>query len=418
MISGTSTRIVVTGVGTINPLGGDVTETWRNLLAGRSGIGPIRRFDAAASGLKTHIAGEVSDFVGPGFDVGQAVDRLDRCSQFAVVAAREALLGARLAPEPAERAGLAVVLGSAFGGVGTLDAAGSVLRAQGSRRVSPLMFPKSMGNAAAAAISLYCGARGPALAINSACASAADAIGLAADLIRAGRARMALAGGSEAAILPLMLAALERMGAVTSRYNAHPTLASRPFERDRDGFVIAEGAAMLVLERADDALRRGAPLLAELAGYGSTSDAHHLTAPAPDGRGALGAMHLALADAGELPDAIRHINAHGTSTRLNDAIEAQAIRTLLGVRAQHVPVTATKSASGHMGGATGALEALLCVQSCRTGLAPPTLNYDVADPECALDIVSGAPRRLEPGLVLSNAFGFGGHCACLAFRPL
>lgn len=412
-----ATRIVVTGIGTINPVGRSVEETWRNLLAAQSGIGAIRSFDPAKYGLKTRIAGEVVGFDGPAFDVGPATGRLDRFSQFALVAAQEALESAQLRIDPSNRDEVAVILGSAFGGVSTLQLATETMATRGSRRVSALMFPKSMSNASAAAVCMYTGARGPAMTVNSACASAADAIGVAADIIRSGRAQVAVTGGSEAAILPVMLAALDRMGAVTSRYNDCPQRASRPFERDRDGFVIAEGAAILVLESEAHARARRVRILAELAGYGSTSDAFHLTAPAPDGERALSAMRQALSAAGAGRSDIVHVNAHGTSTRLNDVVEAKVIRTLLAERADQTPVTATKSASGHMGGATGALEAVLCVKSCETGLAPPTLNYDIPDPECRLDIVSGTARTLPSGLTLSNSFGFGGHCACLAFRP-
>ncbi|MCC6706891.1 MAG: beta-ketoacyl-[acyl-carrier-protein] synthase family protein [Gammaproteobacteria bacterium] len=412
-----STRVVVTGIGTINALGRSVDETWAGLLAARSGIGRIRRFDAESFGLKTWIAGEISDFAGPSFAAGQAIERLDRCSQFALVAAHEALLGAGLVVDAGNRDRVAVIMGAALGGTASLAHGVETLLTRGSRRVNALMFPKSMSNASAAAVSLYSGARGPAMTLNSACASATDAIGIAADLIRAGRVDVAIAGGSEAAILPVMMASLDRMGAITSRYNDSPARASRPFDRDRDGFVIAEGAGVLVLESERHARQRQAPMLAELAGYAAASDAYHLTAPAPDGDRALGVMRAALADASATRDDVVHINAHGTSTRLNDALEARVIGELLGERVVAVPVSATKSATGHMGGATGGLEAVLCVKSCESGLAPPTLNFEQADPECHLDIVSGSARAVSRGVILSNSFGFGGHCACLAFRP-
>lgn len=413
----TSTRIVVTGMGTINALGRTVDETWARLLAARSGIGVIRNFDPEQYGLKTRIAGEVDDFKGPAFAVGQAVERLDRSTQLALVAAHEALLSAGLTINAANRDGVAVVMGSALGGAASLHHGVETLLTRGSRRVSALMFPKCMGNACAAAVSLYSGTRGPAFTINSACASATDAIGVAADLIRAGRVDIALAGGSEAAILPVMMASLDRMGAITSRYNGSPQLASRPFDRDRDGFVIAEGSGMLILESERHARGRQAHILAEIAGYSSASDAYHLTAPAPDGERALSVMRAALLDAGAGSEDVVHINAHGTSTRLNDALEARVISELLGERTSCTPVSATKSATGHLGGATGGLEAVLCVKSCITGLAPPTLNYEHGDAESRLDIVCGAARALPPGLILSNSFGFGGHCSCLAFRP-
>ena len=416
-MASSATRVVVTGVGTINALGRDTDETWAKLLAAQSGIGLIRGFEAERFGLKTLIAGEVDDFVGPDFAVGQAVDRLDRSAQFALVAAHEALRDAGLTIDSDNRDRVAVVMGAALGGAASLHHGVETLLSRGSRRVSALMFPKAMSNASAAAVSLYSGARGAAMTINSACASAADAIGVAADMIRAGRADVVVAGGSEAAILPVMMASLERMGAITSRYNDCPQRASRPFDRDRDGFVIAEGAAVLVLESEAHARRRHARLLAELAGYAAAADAYHLTAPAPDGDRALAVMRAALVDARASVEEVVHINAHGTSTRLNDALEAKVIAELLGERVASTPVSATKSATGHMGGATGGLEAVLCVKSCGTGLAPPTLNHEQADAESRLDIVSGTARALPPGVVLSNSFGFGGHCACLAFRP-
>lgn len=412
-----STRVVVTGIGSINALGRSVDETWAALLAARSGIGRIRSFDPGSFGLKTWIAGEVSDFAGPSFATGQAIERLDRCSQFALVAAHEALLGAGLVVDAGNRDRIAVIMGAALGGTASLAHGVETLLTRGSRRVNALMFPKSMSNASAAAVSLYSGARGPAMTLNSACASATDAIGFAADLIRAGRVDVALAGGSEAAILPVMMASLDRMGAITSRYNDRPAQASRPFDRDRDGFVIAEGAGVLVLESESHARQRQAPMRAELAGYAAASDAYHLIAPAPDGDRALGVMRGALADAGATCDDVVHINAHGTSTRLNDALEARVIGELLGRRTGITPVSATKSATGHMGGATGGLEAVMCIKVCETGMAPPTLNFEQADAECHLDIVSGSARAVPQGVILSNSFGFGGHCACLAFRP-
>ncbi len=411
-----ATKVVITGLGTVNPVGLGTEETWTRLLAGQSGIGLIRSFDPDEWGIQTKIAGEIN-----GFDPEQWMDRkearrLDRFSQLAVAAASEAVEQARLTLEGDTRYQVGTIIASGVGGLTTIIEQTNTLRDQGARRVSPFTVPMMMPNAAAGLVSIHLNCWGPSFATVSACASAADSLGVAFDMIRAGRTSAMLAGGSEATIIPICVASFDQAHALTVTHNDEPTKASRPFDLNRDGFVLSEGAAVLVLESEEFARARGAPILAELAGYGAGADGFHITAPEPGGRGAVKAMQDALKDAGATPDEVTYINAHGTSTPLNDKVETLAIYKVFGDAASTIPVSSTKSMTGHLAGAAGALEALVCTKVVETGWAPPTINYDTPDPECSVDCIPWEARQMKDGVVLSNSFGFGGHSSCLAFR--
>lgn len=407
-------RVVVTGLGAVTPLGNDVPTFWEAVLAGRSGIGPIEQFDA--SDLDVRIAGEVKDFDPVALLGRREARRSDRCTQFALEAARQAVEDAELRFDGAtSKDGAGVVIGTGIGGVLTLLENYDSLQAHGPRRVSPFMVPMMMPNAAAAAVAIRYGLRGPNVCIASACATGSHAIGEAAEMIRRGDADVIIAGGSEAAIHPLSVAGFKNMGALSTRNDA-PERASRPFDAERDGFVIGEGAGVVVLEALEHAQSRGAQIYAELVGYGATADAFHVTAPDESGAGAAAAMDRALRDAGLPPEAVDYINAHGTSTPLNDRIETQAIRTVFGPHADRLAVSSTKSMIGHLMGAAGAVEAIACIKSLETGWVHPTINYEHPDPDCDLDYVPNKARRLDPHVALSNSFGFGGHNGCLVFR--
>lgn len=410
-------RVVVTGLGTVCPVGLNTAQSWENILSGRSGIGPITAFDPDEFGTKTRIAGEVKDFDPREFMEGKEAKRMDRFTQFAVVAAAEALehSGLDLSGENATRVG--TIIASGVGGIITLLDQEQVLRKSGARRVNPFTVPMLMSNAAAGAVSIRFGSRGPSFSVASACASTTDGVGVALDLIRSGRSRAMIAGGVEAPIHPISVAAFEQAHALSRTHNDTPALASKPFDLNRDGFVLSEGGAILILEDADYARARGAEIICELIGYGSASDSYHITAPAPDAHGAVQAMTIAMEDAEIDPGAVAYINAHGTSTELNDKMEALAIHTVFGERARSLPVSSTKSMTGHLGGAAGSIEAVFGALAAQTGHLPPTINYETPDPDCDLDVVPNKMRRIDPGVVLSNSFGFGGHCATLAFRP-
>ena len=408
--------VVVTGLGATTPLGGDVASTWAGLLDARSGV---RRLDAEwAAELPVRIAAPVA--VEP-TDVLDRVEArtLDRAQQFALVAAREAWADAGFSPEAGvdpER--LAVVVGTGIGGVLTLLTQYDALRERGARRVSPHTVPMLMPNGPAATVGLALTARAGVHTPVSACASGAEAIALALDLLRAGRADVVVAGGTEAAIASLPIAGFAAMRALSTRED-EPETASRPYDKARDGFVLGEGAAVLVLETREHAHRRGARVYAELAGAGISADAHHVAAPEPTGAGAARALALAMRDAGLQPSDVVHVNAHATSTPLGDVAEANALRTALGDAASTIPVTATKSCTGHLLGAAGALEAAITVLSLHHGVVPPTRNLDDPDDEVGLDVVRFEPRALAPGgAALSNSFGFGGHNVTLAFKAV
>jgi 3-oxoacyl-[acyl-carrier-protein] synthase II len=409
-------RVVVTGLGAVTPMGNDVATIWERLLAGQSGIDRTRAFDA--SDLEVQIAAEVKDF-DPRQRLGRrSVRRNDRFGLFALAAAIEAVADAGLsfddAPDAA-RARVGVLVGTGIGGVLTLLEEYEVLKQRGPDRVSPFMIPKLMPNAASAAIAIDQDLRGPNFSLNSACATGSHAIGEAADLIRRGLADVMICGGSDAGTHPLSVSALANMKALSTR-NDEPQRASRPFDAERDGFVLGEGAGVLILESVEHAVERGATVRGELAGYGATCDAYHIAAPAETGEGAARAMALAIQDAGLSPSDVDYINAHGTSTPLNDAIETQAIRRVFGSHADRLAVSSTKSMMGHLMGAAGAVEAIACVRSLETGWVHATINYEKPDPACDLDYVPNEPRLLKPRTILSNSFGFGGHNACLILR--
>jgi 3-oxoacyl-[acyl-carrier-protein] synthase II len=407
------TTVVVTGLGATTPLGGDVRSTWEALLAGRSGV---RRLDEEwAAELPARIAAPA--LVDPATVIDRVkVRRLDRCEQFALVAAREAWANAGAPETDPDRIGVAV--SSGIGGVGSTLSAYDTLNSQGWQRLSPYTVPMLMPNGSAGWISMEINAKAGVHTTVSACASGAESVGYAIDMIRSGRADIVLAGGTEAAIIPLNLAAFAAMRALSLR-NDEPERASRPFDKGRDGFVLGEGAAMLVLESAEHAARRGAPVLAVAAGVGYSSDAHHIAQPAPDGRGAALAMTRALDDAGIAPSQVVHVNAHATSTDAGDVAEAQAIASALGEAASGAVVTAMKSMTGHLLGGAGALEAVATVLALSEGVAPPTINLDDPDDSVTIDIAT-EPRPLRrpdgaPMAALNNSFGFGGHNVALAF---
>jgi len=406
-------RVVITGLGAVTPLGNDVPTMWEGLLAGRSGIGPITAFDPAK--LEVRIAAEVKDFDPVALFGRREARRNDRFAHFALEAARQAIADAGLQFDDGLGLVTGVLIGTGIGGLLTLLKGYDVLQARGPRRVSPFMVPMMMPNAASAAIAIAHGLRGPNLCLSTACATGSHAIGEAAEMIRRGPAQVMVCGGSEAVIAPLALAGFKNMGALSTR-NDEPERASRPFDAERDGFVTGEGAGVLILESLDHARQRGARIYAELVGYGATADASHITAPDEEGTGTARAMQLALKDAGLAPEQVDYINAHGTSTPLNDRTETRAIRAVFGPHADRLAVNSTKSMLGHLIGATGAVEAIVCLKSLETGWVHPTINYEHPDPECDLDYVPNQARRLDPQVALSNSSGFGGHNGCLIFR--
>jgi 3-oxoacyl-[acyl-carrier-protein] synthase II len=406
----TRRRVAVTGLGVKTPAGCDLDSFWQTLLAGRSTAATIRRVDPSA--LPVRIACELTDFDPTTYFDSKEIRRTDRVAQVAFGAAADALADAGdLGADPA-RCG--VVCAAGVGGLITQEEQEYNLFSKGPSRVSPMLVPMMMPNASAALVGLKLGWTGPNFCIATACAGGSHAIGEGARLIREGSSDVVLAGGSEACVTPIAIAAFARMGALSNR-NDQPELASRPFDVERDGFVMGEGAGFLVLEEYDHAVARGAHIYGEVAGYGRNSDAYHVTAPAPGGAGAAHCMRLALADAGLEPSAIGHVNAHGTSTDLNDAAEAEAVIKVFGDHS--LPVTSAKGVIGHLIAAAGAVEAVASMLSMRDGLVPPTANHQRAEPELAIDVVAGEPRTLGPAPVVSNSFGFGGHNASLVLTP-
>jgi len=404
-------RVVVTGIGPVTPVGTGVEEFWTGLTAGRNGIGPIERFDA--SDLPVHLAGDVRDFDPSAWMDAKEIRRTDRFVHYAIASAKLAWQDAGTPEIPVERA--AIVFSTGIGGIETLLRQHSVLLEKGPGRVSPFMVPALMANAAAGHIAMIFGFTGPNFCTVSACASGAHAVGEGFRMVRDGLADLALVGGSEAATLPLTVAAFAQMTALTK--NTDPETASRPFDAGRDGFVLSEGACALVIERADRAEARGARVYAEVAGYGASDDAFHITAPDPKGTGAAIAIRRALEDAGEEPSVVDYVNAHGTSTQLNDAGETAALKAALGDEVAHrVAVSSTKSMTGHMLGAAGAVEAAASVLAIQRGVIPPTIHYETPDPDCDLDYVPNEARVAEVDFAISDSFGFGGQNAVVAFR--
>jgi 3-oxoacyl-[acyl-carrier-protein] synthase II len=412
MRDGERRRVVVTGLGMITPLGGSVAKTWEGILAGRSGIGPITRFDP--TGLETTIGGEVRDFDPLEYMDRKEARRADRFAQFAVATASQALADAKLEITKDLGPRVGVAFGSGIGGVSTV--VDNVLsHAKDPRRVSAFMIPMMIIDMAAGEIAMKFGAKGPNMGLSSACASSAHAIGEGAEMIRRGQADVMIAGGSEAGLIKIAIAAFNQAHAL-SRRNSAPEKASRPFDKERDGFVFSEGGGCVVLEELEFARARGARIVAELIGYGQSADAHHVTAPAEGGEGAVRAMRMAIEGAGIAPSDVEYINAHGTSTPANDGSETAAVKTLFGDHAYKLAVSSTKSMTGHTLGAAGAIEAIFCALAMRDGVLPPTINQEVPDPDCDLDYVPNVARKQQVDVSLSNSMGFGGHNAALLLR--
>ena len=400
-------RVVVTGMGCISPLGNDVPTMWRSIVAGKSGIGPITHFDT--SEFRSKVAAEVRDFDAAALFGTREARRMDRFTQFALAASLQAVEDAGLEINDSNRDRIGVVIGSGIGGLSTLADQILNMSERGPARVSPFLVPMMLVDGSAGMVAIQLGARGPNMAVVTACATGTNAVGEAAEIIRRGHADVVLAGGTEATIVPIAMAGLGVMTALTG--NDDPETASRPFDLHRDGFVMGEGAAILVLESLEFAMQRRARILAELSGYGTTNDAYHISAPAENGSGAARCMRLALDDAGLTIQDIDYINAHGTSTPLNDKSETTAIKTVFGEQAYQIPVSSTKSMTGHLLGASGALEAIISTMALVDGIAPPTIHYAVPDPECDLDYVPNASRPADLQHAMSNSFGFGGHNA-------
>jgi len=406
-------RVVVTGIGCVTPVGNDIESTWRSLLDGRSGVGPITLFDARE--YKTRIAAEVKAFDPQALLGRRDARRMDRFTQFAVVAVGQALKDSGLIVSDANRDRIGVVIGTGIGGIGTLLEETEKLRMRGPHWVSPFLIPMMLPDTGAGQVAIQFGLRGPNMAVVTACATGANAIGEAAAMIRRGIVDAMVAGGAEAGIVPPAVAGFNVMDAISTR-NDDPQAASRPFDLNRDGFVLGEGAGAVVLESHAFAKARGASILAEVAGYAATNDAFHISAPLEDGAGAAACMRLALAEAQLEPQDIGYINAHGTSTRLNDVSETAAIKSVFGEQAYATPVSSTKSMTGHLLGAAGAVEAIFCMLALRDGMLPPTINQETPDPACDLDYVANRARPAKIRAALSNSFGFGGHNACLILK--
>ncbi len=406
-------RVVVTGMGAISPLGLSVAELWQGIVAARSGVGPITLFDP--TGFDTRFAAEVKGFDPTNYMDRKEARRTDRFVQFAVAATREALRDAELEITPANRDEIGVFIASGIGGIATLSEQLEVLRSRGPGRISPFLIPAMITNLAAGQVSIMTGARGPSYCVTSACASSAHAIGEAAETIRRGWAKAIIVGGSEASITPIGVAGFNAMRALSTR-NDDYAHASRPFDAERDGFVMGEGAAVLILEDLEFARARGARILAEVVGYGATSDAYHISNLAEDGEGVARAIRLALQRGRIAPDEVDYINAHATSTPAGDPVETAAIKQVFGGREQAPPISASKSQFGHLLGAAGAIEAVVTVLAMQHNLLPATINLQQPDPACDLDFVPNQPRPASIEVALSNSFGFGGHNVCLAFR--
>jgi beta-ketoacyl-acyl-carrier-protein synthase II len=406
-------KVVITGMGTVNPLGLTVEESWRNAINGVSGVGPITFFDPAP--LNVHIAAEVKNFEPEKYMDAKEARRRDRFEQLGIAAAKDALADSGLEITEANAGRIGVLVSSAIGGIKSLGEAVITNYTEGPRRVSPFLIPMLMPNGAAGMIAIDNQIKGPCFSVASACASGSDGIGTAFLMLKAGMIDAAVAGATEMTICSVGVAAFDRVGAM-SRRNDDYSMTPQPFDKNRDGLVMGEGAAVLVLERESHAKKRGANILAELAGYGATADAFHVTAPHEEGAGGTAAMRMALDSAQANVDDLGYINAHGTGTPLNDQSETRAVKAAFGKLAYKIPISSTKSMTGHMMGATGALEAIFCVMAVREGILPPTIHYQTPDPECDLDYIPNKAREKKITLALSNAFGFGGHNAVLAIK--
>jgi 3-oxoacyl-[acyl-carrier-protein] synthase II len=399
-------------MGCISPVGNNVKETWDSILAGKSGAAMITQFDASKH--KTRFAAEVKGFDPVALFGTRETRKMDRFTQFAMTVAMEALEGSGLNIDESNRDRIGVVIGTGIGGISTLLEQVEILRERGPERVSPFLVPMMISDSAPGMIAIRFGVRGPNMALATACASGNNVIGEALEMIRRGAAEVMIAGASEAAIVPVAMAGLNVMTALSTR-NDDPQTASRPFDKDRDGFLMGEGAGILILESLENAQARGAKIFCEISGYGTTDDAHHISAPAENGAGAAMAMKLALGNANLDVNDIGYINAHGTSTPLNDKSETAAIKTVFGEHAYNIPISSTKSMTGHLLGASGAIEAVFCTLAIQEEILPPTINYQTPDPECDLDYIPNKPRKASPKHVMSNSFGFGGHNATVIF---
>jgi len=406
-------RVVVTGIGVISPIGTGREKFFKSLKEGVSGVGHITRFDT--EGFDTKIAAEVKDFDPSGYFDRKECRRMDRFSQYAIAASKMAAEDSNINIESLDSSRFGVCIGSGIGGMETMEAQYDILREKGPGRVSPFMIPMMISNIAAGNISIALNAKGPSITVVTACASATNAIGEAFKIIQRGDAEIMVTGGTEASITPLSLAGFCSMKALSTR-NDDPKAASRPFDKDRDGFVMGEGAGMLIIEELEHALKRGAVIYGEIAGYGATGDAYHITAPAPDADGAYRAMLMAVNDAGINACELDYINAHGTSTDLNDKLETLAIKRLLGEEAKKVAVSSTKSMTGHLLGAAGAIEAIACLMAINEGVIPPTINYTTPDEECDLDYVPNKAVNRKVDWAMSNSLGFGGHNASIILK--
>ena len=406
-------RVVVTGVGALTPLGLDMPTTWENLINGKSGIGRITLFDPEP--LETKIAGEVKGFEPTDYINRKDARRMDRFAQLSVAASREAVENSGLKIELLNHDNIAVVVGSGIGGLTTLFEQTKILLENGPSRMSPFMVPMMISDMAGAQVSIALGLKGPNLCTTSACSSSSDAIGVAYEVIKRGDAEAAITGGSEAIVNMLGICAFNALKALSTK-NDTPEQASCPFDKERDGFIISEGACLLVLESLEHAKKRGANILAEVIAYGASADAYHITQPDNNGDGAARAMQLALKKAGITPSDIDYINAHGTSTAANDKMETKAIKTVFGEEAYSVPISSTKSMIGHLIGAAGAVEAAICTMIINNGIVPPTINLNHPDPDCDLDYVPNVARKVDVRTTLSSSFGFGGHNSVLIFR--
>lgn len=405
-------RVVITGVWAITPVGTGTENYWRALLDGKSGVGAITHFDA--SEYTTRIAAEVKDFDPEQYIERKEAKRMDRFVQFAVAVSKLAVedSGLEIKANNADRVG--VLIGSGIGGTGTWEEQHRILLERGPGRVSPFFVPMLISDMGSGMVSILLGAKGPNLTVVTACATSTHAIGEAFEIVKRGDADVMIAGGSEAAVTPLAVAGFCSMRALSTR-NDDPERASRPFDLNRDGFVVGEGAGTVIVEALDHALSRGAPIYGEIIGYGASGDAYHITAPAPEGEGAARSMAAAISDAGIRPGDVDYINAHGTSTDANDKLETTAIKTVFGDHAYKVAISSTKSMIGHLLGAAGAVEAIVCLCAIRDGIVPPTINYETPDPECDLDYVPNTARKMDVRVAMSNSFGFGGHNATLVF---
>ena len=408
-------EVVITGMGMISPVGNSIDDSWDNLIKGNSGIDIIKSFDP--SGLETKIAGEIKDF-NPIDLIGKKESRrMDRFSQLALVAAQEALNSARLNIDETNEHRVSVMITSGIGGIITISEQINVMRDKGPTRISPFLVPMMLPDMASGQVSMKLGAKGPNFAVVSACASGGDSIGIASEFIKSNRVDIVLAGGSEAAICPIGVAGFNACHAL-SKNNSSPKQASKPFDKNRDGFVLSEGAAVLVLESRESANKRGVNILATLAGYGSTADANHITQPAPGGEGGVRAMNEAIVNAEINTNQIDYINAHGTSTPLNDKFETMAMKTVFGTEINNIAISSTKSMTGHLLGASGAVEAVISVKSLNENIVPPTINLNELDPECDLNYTPNKLLHKNLSYTMSNSFGFGGHnCSLIFSKP-